>query len=51
MVILEIGSTTRGTMSCLYRPRRNTAVDSLLAKILPGPFRFAEILAIAPMYA
>ena len=29
----------------------NTAVVSLLAKILPGPIRFAEILAIAPMYA
>jgi hypothetical protein len=47
MVILEIGSTTRGKISC----GRDTAVVSLLAKILPGPIRFAEILAIAPMYA
>ena len=50
-MILEIGSTTRGKMCYLYRLGRNTAVVSLLAKILPGPIRFAEILAIAPMYA
>jgi hypothetical protein len=50
-VILEIGSTTRGKMSHLYRPRANTAAVSLLPKILPGPIRFVEILAIATMYA
>jgi len=51
MVILEIGSTTRGRCPIFIGPGGNTAVVSLLAKILLGPIRFAEILAIAPMYA